>query len=158
MSLHELIESELNATEEFLERSTRVLEEQHSSFAPASGIYTVAQHMAHIAKSIDWFVNGMVSSSGFSMDFEAQEREVRAIASLTVARTKIAEAFANARALLAKRSIEELEAHFPEGAVMHGPKWAALFGLVEHTAHHRGALTLYSRLLGLSPKMPYMEL
>jgi uncharacterized damage-inducible protein DinB len=26
---------------------------------------------------------------------------------------------------------------------------------VEHTAHHRGALTVYSRLLGKVPPMPY---
>jgi uncharacterized damage-inducible protein DinB len=27
--------------------------------------------------------------------------------------------------------------------------------MVEHTAHHRGALTVYSRLLGKVPLMPY---
>jgi hypothetical protein len=27
--------------------------------------------------------------------------------------------------------------------------------MVEHTAHHRGALTAYSRLLGKVPPMPY---
>jgi len=28
--------------------------------------------------------------------------------------------------------------------------------MVEHTAHHRGALTVYSRVLGKVPAMPYM--
>jgi uncharacterized damage-inducible protein DinB len=27
--------------------------------------------------------------------------------------------------------------------------------MVEHTAHHRGALTVYSRKLGKVPPMPY---
>ena len=30
------------------------------------------------------------------------------------------------------------------------------WGLVDHTAHHRGALTVYARLLGKVPPMPYM--
>ena len=30
-----------------------------------------------------------------------------------------------------------------------------VWSIVEHTAHHRGALTVYSRLLGKVPIMPY---
>jgi uncharacterized damage-inducible protein DinB len=30
-----------------------------------------------------------------------------------------------------------------------------VWGMVEHTAHHRGALSVYSRLLGKTPPMPY---
>jgi uncharacterized damage-inducible protein DinB len=29
--------------------------------------------------------------------------------------------------------------------------------MVEHTAHHRGALTVYSRLLGKVSQMPYFD-
>ncbi len=155
MNLHELIRYELKSAEEFLERSTRVLQEEHSAFAPAEGIYTVAQQMTHLALTIDWFVEGIVSPEGFSMDFEVHEREARAVTSLAAARAKVAEAFTRAHDALAARSVAELEEHFPAGGLMEGPKWAALFGIVEHTAHHRGALTIYSRLLGLVPKMPY---
>lgn len=157
MNLHELIATELKAAQEFLERSTRVLREEDSSFAPAPGIYTAAQQMAHVAITIDWFLGGIVSPDGFSMDFEAHETEARAVTSLTAARAKVAAAFASAHAALAARSVVELEEPFPKGGMMEGPKWTALFGIVEHTAHHRGALTIYSRMLGLSPKMPYME-
>ena len=38
------------------------------------------------------------------------------------------------------------------------PKFTIVPGIDEHTAHHRGALTVYSRLLGLTPPMPYMEM
>jgi hypothetical protein len=31
-------------------------------------------------------------------------------------------------------------------------------GSTDHTAHHRGALTVYSRLLGKVPKMPYADM
>jgi uncharacterized damage-inducible protein DinB len=37
------------------------------------------------------------------------------------------------------------------------PRWSVILGLVDHTAHHRGALTVYARLKGLTPPMPYME-
>ncbi len=157
MSLHELIRNELNGAQEFLERSSRVLREEDSGFAPAEGMYTVAQQMAHVAVMIDWFVEGVVSPEGFSMDFEAHEVETRAVTSLTDARAKVAVAFAAAHSALTDRSAAELEEPFPQGGLMEGPKWISFLGLVEHTAHHRGALTIYSRMLGLSPKMPYME-
>jgi uncharacterized damage-inducible protein DinB len=35
----------------------------------------------------------------------------------------------------------------------------AIFGAItDHTAHHRGALTVYARLNGIVPPMPYMEM
>ena len=42
------------------------------------------------------------------------------------------------------------------GPVMGGEPVGGIFwGIVEHTAHHRGVLTMYSRLLGKVPPMPY---
>jgi uncharacterized damage-inducible protein DinB len=37
------------------------------------------------------------------------------------------------------------------------PKHAIWTAVLDHTAHHRGALTVYSRLLGKVPAMPYMD-
>ena len=37
------------------------------------------------------------------------------------------------------------------------PRSMIVPSIVEHTSHHRGALTVYSRTLGLVPVMPYME-
>ena len=36
------------------------------------------------------------------------------------------------------------------------PRFAVIEGIQDHTAHHRGALTVYSRLLGMTPSVPYM--
>ncbi|NJL28826.1 MAG: hypothetical protein HC897_13505 [Thermoanaerobaculia bacterium] len=36
------------------------------------------------------------------------------------------------------------------------PRAAIIGAIVDHTAHHRGTLTVYSRLLGYVPPMPYM--
>ena len=32
------------------------------------------------------------------------------------------------------------------------------FGIFDHAAHHRGALSQYARLLGKEPKIPYFEM
>ena len=41
---------------------------------------------------------------------------------------------------------------------MGGLPRSAIFGAItDHTAHHRGALTVYARLLGKTPPMPYMD-
>jgi uncharacterized damage-inducible protein DinB len=37
------------------------------------------------------------------------------------------------------------------------PRCTILNALTDHTAHHRGALSVYARLLGLVPPMPYMD-
>ena len=35
------------------------------------------------------------------------------------------------------------------------PRLAVVSGIVDHTAHHRGALSVYCRLLNKVPPMPY---
>ena len=43
--------------------------------------------------------------------------------------------------------------------IMNGdPKMVIIYSLADHTAHHRGALAVYARLLGKTPKMPYAEM
>jgi uncharacterized damage-inducible protein DinB len=37
------------------------------------------------------------------------------------------------------------------------PRLSVIGAISDHTAHHRGALTVYSRLLGKVPKLPYMD-
>jgi uncharacterized damage-inducible protein DinB len=49
-------------------------------------------------------------------------------------------------------------AELPKDGVMGGaPRIAIVGAIADHTAHHRGALTVYARLLGVVPPMPYME-
>jgi uncharacterized damage-inducible protein DinB len=53
----------------------------------------------------------------------------------------------------------ELLAALPEGPIMGGVPRMAVFGAInDHTAHHRGALTVYARLNGIVPPMPYMDM
>ena len=55
-----------------------------------------------------------------------------------------------------KKSDEELMQLLPVDSIFPSmPRASVIDGLVDHTAHHRGALTVYARLLGKTPEMPY---
>ena len=59
-------------------------------------------------------------------------------------------------AVLDQQSAETLLSALPEGPIMGGEPRAAVVGAIcEHTAHHRGALSVYARLLGKVSPMPY---
>jgi uncharacterized damage-inducible protein DinB len=92
------------------------------------------------------------------MDFDKHLAEVAPVRSLTEARAWLDRSFEQAVAQVESRSAEEWAQPLPEG-IMGGMPRASIVGAIEdHTAHHRGALTVYARLLGRVPAMPYMEM
>ena len=114
--------------------------------------------MAHAAQTIDWFIDGAFNPNGFDMDFEGHDRQVRAVTSLTEARAAMKRAIEHAKAVVESRSDEEWAQPLPPGPIMGGLPRSAIFGAItDHTAHHRGALTVYARLLSKTPAMPYMD-
>ena len=148
---------QLVSSQEFFNRSTRLLAEADSQFAPYPGMMTVAQQVAHAAQTLDWFVQGVSRPEGFDLDFEAHAKEVAAFTSLAAARAWLDKAYASGIVYFRARTAEELAAPMPPGPILGGqPLSAAAGAMVEHTAHHRGALTVYSRALGKIPPMPYM--
>ena len=150
--------ADLKSSKEFLDRSTRPLAEEHSSFRPSPSQMTVAQQMAHIGQTVEWFLEGAFGA-GFSLDFEVHQKETEAVTSLEAARQRVAKAFEQAVNALEAISNDELEGKLPDGPIMGGqPRWVIFPAIVEHTAHHRGALTVYSRLQGLQPPMPYGDM
>lgn len=157
MTLTKLLRHELQASLEFFERSTRVLREEDSLFTPTPDQYSVAAQVAHTALTVDWFLEGAFGA-GFDMNFEEHDRQARAVTSLAVAREMLHAAYARAAKATEEHSDVAWSVEFPKDALMQGPKSVVVFGIVEHSAHHRGALTVYSRLLGLKPLMPYMEM
>ena len=155
--MKERLLDELNAALEFFNRSTGSLTEADSTYTPVDGVFTTAQQVAHAAQTIDWFIKGAFEPGGFDMDFEAHERKVRRVTSLADARAWFDKAVENARAVVRSKTDEEWARPLPEGPVMGGQPRAAVFGgITDHTAHHRGALTVYARLRGKIPPMPYM--
>ncbi len=91
------------------------------------------------------------------MDFESHSAVLDRAKSLKEARQWVERSFARAVETLESKSAEELNQPLPSGPVMGGQPCRDIFwSMIEHTAHHRGALTVYSRLRGHVPAMPYM--
>jgi len=158
MSLVQAALTDLASAHEFFTRSTRSLSESHSTFAPSPGMMTVAQQVAHAAHTIDWFMEGAFRPEGFDTDFEAHARAVNGYTSLAAARAWFDKAYASARTLVSTKTDADLLVRLPDGPIMGGAPRVAIFGAItDHTAHHRGALTVYARLQGVVPPMPYME-
>jgi len=149
--------TQLLSSHDYFKRSTRVLEEKDSNFTPAEGSMTVAQQVAHTAQTIDWFINGAMTPTGFDLDFEKHAKETEAVTSLAAALQWLETAFAKAVQYARAASPEDLAKPLPEGPVMGGLPISEIFwAMIDHTAHHRGALTVYARALGKVPVMPYM--
>ena len=147
---------QLIASKEFFQHSTSVLTEADSEFRPKEGMMSVAQQVAHTAQTLDWFVKGVCRSEGFDLDFEKLAKAVASVTSLATARALLDKAYTTAIDFIHSHTAEELAQPLRAGPIMGGqPISDIVWAMVEHTAHHRGALTAYSRLLGKVPPMPY---
>ena len=159
MSLVQSALVQLSAANEYFTRSTRGLQESHSSFAPSPGMMTVAQQVAHAAHTIDWFMEGAFRPEGFDTNFEQHAKTVNAYTSLAAARAWFDKAVASAKSIVSTKTDADLMAPLPAGPILGGAPRMAVFGaLTDHTAPHRGALTVYARLQGVVPPMPYMDM
>ena len=68
-------------------------------------------------------------------------------------------ALAELKRTIRLRIIRQAVQGLPEGPIMGGLPRMAIFGAItDHTAHHRGALTVYARLQGVVPPMPYGDM
>jgi len=147
---------ELETSYCFFLNTIECFDEEDSGFSPKEGIFTVSQQVAHAAQTVDWFIDGAFISNGFDLNFEKHAEEMKKMKSLKQAKDIFAKAVDNAKKVLAKLSDEDLSKLLPEGPVMGGvPKYEIIGAMSDHTAHHRGALAVYARLLGKEPKMPY---
>ena len=153
----EVLVNQLRASKEYLDRATSALTEEDSTYAPDADSFTSAQQLAHIALTVDWFVEGGFGK-GFDMNFDEHPLQARDVTSIEKARALCTECFEKAIALIGSKTPEQMLEPMPEGPSMGGePKLAIVAGIVEHTAHHRGSLSVYTRLCGKVPPMPYMD-
>jgi uncharacterized damage-inducible protein DinB len=143
--------------QEFFNRSTDCLGEEDSEFAPKPGMMTVAQQIAHTAVTVDWFIDGAFTDKGFDMDFQSVYEHVKKVKSLTEARKSFDAAYDRAKRIAGDTPEQQLRTELvpPNDLFGRVPKIAIFSMIDDHTAHHRGALTVYSRLLGKTPSMPY---
>lgn len=152
----DVIAGAMAASRQFFRRSTSQLTEEQADFAPQEGLLTAKEQVGHVAHTVEWFLNA-AEGKGFDMDFPGHMAQIKSIESLAAAFAWLDRAFDRAAAYLAGASAEDLAESLPENPIMGGPKGSVFGGIIEHTAHHRGVLTVYARLQGLTPPMPYME-
>lgn len=142
--------------QQFFERSTACFLADDADFAPQPELLSVAGHIAHAGITIEWFIAGAFSPAGFDMDFPAHEREARSITTVHEARARFTSAYAVAIAKFEHTSMSELLIPIADGQIMGGaPRCAIAAAMGDHTAHHRGALSVYARLCNRVPAMPY---
>ena len=156
---HEILVKRLRECQEYFDRSTRNLVEEDSGFVPAEGMYSIAAQVAHVAQTVNWMMDGGFGN-GWTMDFAEHDAQARAVVSLNQSRELLKQAFDRAESIFRSQSETELEDRFPDDdPILPGlPRFAVLGGIEDHTAHHRGALTVYARLIGKVSPMPYMEM
>lgn len=153
-----LLISQLKSCEEYFLRSINCLAESDSAFVPVEGMIPVAQQVAHVAQTLDWFKDALNSKDGFDLNFEQHWLEVTKISSLTAAKEWFMRSMKELRYSIDLASDAQLLEPFPDGPIMGGlSRMSIVGGVLEHTAHHRGNLAVYSRLLGKKPSMPYMD-
>ena len=117
---------------------------------------TAAQQVHHLARTVRWFAEGAFGG-GFDMDFEKMEADNLAEIAWDEAMLKMNAAYDDFIAFLETLDAVELDAAvpanpiFPEGT----PRSAVILAQGDHTAHHRGALSVYLRLAGVVPPMVY---
>jgi len=147
--------AEIDGTRKFFERTTSVLAEADSGFRATPETRTVASQVAHVAQTIDWFRAGAFHDQ-WDLDWAKHEAEVEAVVSLAAARAWLGRAWDRLRAEVAALSEATLAETMPDNPILPDlPRLHAIASLVDHTAHHRGSLAVYARLLGKVPPMPY---
>ena len=155
MAVSEGLVKELESTEKFFNTTLSVFEPDDEGFAPYPELYTVAGHVAHAADSIDWFIEGAFGD-GWDVDFEASIAKAKAVTSLQEAIEWLNRSFVNATEVVGEASDQTLFESIPDTRIMEGaPRLAVVSGIVDHTAHHRGSLAVYARLIGKQPPMVY---
>ena len=156
MSLKDDALYEIQTTRHFFNRSTRCLAEADSGFRATPDTMTVAQQVAHTAQTIDWLRDGMFDDN-WDMDFEKATAATQAFTSLTAARKELDAAWDRLQARVeAGERGRARRARWPKTRSSGvRPRYSGIQALVDHTGHHRGALTVYARLAGKVPEMPY---
>jgi uncharacterized damage-inducible protein DinB len=145
----------LAETHRFFHRTVRCLDESDSLFKAHPETMTVASHVAHAAQVVDWFSAGAFENV-WNLDFPAQQAVTNAAGSFDAARAELDAAWRRLTERIERSTESELAAAMPDNPILGAvPRVHIVSSLVDHTAHHRGALAVYARLAGKSPGMPY---
>jgi len=146
---------ELEITRKFFLTGIGCFEEADSSFKPKPEMFSVAAQVEHTALTVEWFIEGAFGE-GWDMDFESHTTRCGAATSLDAAKAHFSAAIDKAIETIRGATPEQLMEEIPDKAIMAGaPRIAVVNGIVDHTAHHRGSLAVYARMMDKVPPMPY---
>ena len=146
---------QLNTTLKYFKNTLSCFEAGDAEFRPKPEMFSVAAQVAHTAHTVEWFIEGAFGK-GWDMDFETANAEAQKMTSLEDATAWLERAFAKAVEVVGSASDEELQTPIPDKSLMgDAPRVAIVSGILDHSAHHRGSLAVYARLLGKVPLMPY---
>jgi len=155
MSMAQGFIQELQMTLKYFNTTISIFEEADSGYAAQPEMFTVAGQVAHTAATVNWFVAGAFGD-GWDMDFDGHIAQTNAVTRLSEAKEQLENAFANVVEVIDATADEDLCAPIADKQIMEGaPRCAIVNAITDHTAHHRGALSVYARLLGKEPPMPY---
>ena len=155
MAIADALVLQLQMTQKYFKTTLSIFEAADEGFAPSPEAYTVAGQVAHAADSVDWFMEGAFGD-GWDLDFDASIAKAKTVTSLHEATEWFDRAFANAMSVIGSQSDEDLVQPISDTRIMgDAPRQAVVSAIVDHTAHHRGSLAVYARLVGKVPLMPY---
>lgn len=145
----------LQSERSFLMKIVAGFKPEEGDFAPVEGMMSVAQQIRHIADTVNWFRRGAFEGE-FNMDFTALEARLREEVALEEAVAELNAAYDGYDAFLRTLESNALGEPMAMNPILGAaPRSAAITAQADHTAHHRGALTVYLRLLGRKPEVIY---
>ncbi|MEE9312525.1 MAG: tyrosine-type recombinase/integrase [Planctomycetota bacterium] len=140
----------------YLKTSVSIFTEKDSIFRPDDEMFTVAQHIAHVAITLDRYMEPLIGGEGFDTDLDGLAQRARGVVSLNTAMHMVEKAYSGAIRFISDQDEAYLMTPLPDGPIMGGaPRIAVVDKMVSHTAYHCGSLAVYARLADKIPAMPY---
>jgi uncharacterized damage-inducible protein DinB len=164
---------------EFFQRSLSCFTEEDADYRPQPGMLSVSGHIHHTTASIELMMSGILREFprfgerryasrrpgatwkewGMDWAYSANHDTVRADWSLASALRAFDETMDIVSTIFAELTPDEMRQPLGDNPMKLPSAFAVLyFGIFDHTAHHRGALSQYARLLGKEPRIPYFDM
>jgi uncharacterized damage-inducible protein DinB len=133
-------------------RMLAAVPEIHREYRPDPESRSALELAWHIVSSEIWLLEGIVNGQ-LAPEQARLPRHIRSVQDvIDLHRTSVPELLDQVRQLGPEGLLRTMPFNAEDN-----PSIVYLSFLIRHTAHHRGALTVYARLLGKTPLMPYGE-
>lgn len=174
----ELAVIQIQKQKEWFNRVISCFSEEDAAFRPREGMLSVAGQINHVTNGLEIFLAGVIlefdrlksrtwssrrrgavwpswdmewSKNSNSDPVQTDESLAGAVQAFNETIDMVAEVFAglSEQELIKPLAPNPMRVLTPQRIVN---------GICDHSAHHRGALSQYARLLGKDPKLPYFEM